>query len=259
MPLSLTKMCGAGNDFLITDENRIGSKRNFHTHLKKKIRKWCNRKFGLGADGFCFLHFDKKNQLKWLFFNSDGSSAKMCGNAACCIVHYAYKYKLTRKGKPFPFQIQKDTLKGELLPSGEAQINCRHPEWIEKNIKIKGSRVSLVHSGVNHLLIKKTNIKNLEKLASTAKNLRKKFPDFNITFYNKINSRNISCATYEKGVEDFTLACGTGALAVSFLHYRPIKNFSVQMPGGVLKVLFKDNQVFLTSPVDFIAEMIPFE
>ena len=259
MPLSLTKMSGAGNDFLITDENRIGAKKNFQTYFKKNIRKWCDRKFGLGADGFCFLHFDKKKHLKWLFFNSDGSSAKMCGNAACCIVHYAYKYKLARKRKPFSFQIQKETLKGELLSSGEARINCRYPEWIKKNVKIKGSKASLISSGVNHLLIKKTNIKNLEKLTPTAKDLRKKFPDFNITFYNKKNSRSISCVTYEKGVEDFTLACGTGALAVSFLHYHPIKNFSVQMPGGVLKVLFKDNQVFLTSPVSFIAEVFPFE
>lgn len=258
MSLSFTKMCGAGNDFLITDQNRIGNKQNFLSHLNKNIPKWCNRKFGLGADGFCFLQFNDKNILNWHFFNSDGSSAEMCGNAACCIIHYAYKYQLIPHNKPFQFQIKNNTLKGELTSEGTARLHCKTPHWIQKNIHTEEGTADHIHSGVNHLLIERENIKDLKKLTPMAKNLREKFPDSNITFYSKDNSQHISCATFERGVEDFTLSCGTGALAVSYLHY-PKENFSVQMPGGVLKVLFKNNQAFLTSPVFFISEVQPYE
>ena len=258
MPLSFTKMCGAGNDFLITDQNRIGNEQDFLSNLNKTIPKWCNRKFGLGADGFCFLHFTESGLLNWHFFNSDGSSAEMCGNAACCIIHYAYKHQLVPPNKPFQFQIKNNILTGELTPEGTAQLHCKIPCWIQKNIHIQGSTANHIHSGVNHLLIEKENIKDLKKLTPIAKNLREKFPNSNITFYHQDNSQHISCVTFEKGVEDFTLSCGTGALAVSYLYY-PQESFSVQMPGGILKVLFKNNQAFLTSPVYFISEVQPYE
>lgn len=258
MPLSFTKMCGAGNDFLITDQNRIGSEKDFLSNLKTTIPKWCHRKFGLGADGLCFLTPTKQNVLNWYFFNSDGSSAEMCGNAACCIIHYAYRYKLVPQNKPFQFQIQSNILTGGLTPSGEAQLRFKMPHWIQKNITIQTLTANHIHSGVNHLLIEEKNIKDFKKLTPLAKDLREKYPDSNITFYTKNNTKHISCVTFERGVENFTLSCGTGALAVSYLYY-PNKNFSVQMPGGTLKVLFENNQAFLTSPVYFIAEAQLYE
>ncbi|MDE0151134.1 MAG: diaminopimelate epimerase [Bdellovibrionales bacterium] len=258
MSLSFTKMCGAGNDFLITDQNRIGNEQNFLSSLSKNIPKWCNRKFGLGADGFCFLQFNEKKILNWHFFNNDGSSAEMCGNAACCIIHYAYKYQLVPHNKPFQFQIKNNILTGELTSEGTARLHCKIPHWIQKQIHTEEGIADHIHSGVNHLLIERENIKDLKQLTPMAQNLREKFPDSNITFYNQDNSQHISCVTFERGVEDFTLSCGTGALAVSYLYY-PKENFSVQMPGGVLKVLFKNNQAFLTSPVFLISEVQPYE
>ncbi len=258
MSLSFTKMCGAGNDFLITDQNRVDNEKKFLSNLQTNIPKWCHRKFGLGADGFCFLVSTEKNILDWHFFNNDGSSAEMCGNAACCIIHYAYKYKLTQPNKPFQFQIQGNILTGELTSSGEARLHCKTPQLIQKDLNIQGTQANHVHSGVKHLLIEENNIKDLKRLTPIAKKLREQFPDSNITFYKKPSSQNISCVTFERGVEDFTLSCGTGALAVSYLH-NPNKSFSVQMPGGILKVLFENNQIFLTSPVYFISEVQPCE
>ena len=258
MPLSFTKMCGAGNDFLITDQNRVDNEKDFLSRLSANIPKWCHRKFGLGADGFCFLN-NFENILRWHFFNSDGSSAEMCGNAACCIIHYVYKYKLAPANRPFQFQIQDNILTGERTSSGSALLHCKPPRLIQKNLNIQGIKADHIDSGVKHLLIEEKNIKDLKKLAPTAKHLRERFPDSNITFYNKKGENNISCVTYERGVEDFTLSCGTGALAVSFLNGRPEKTFSVQMPGGVLKVSFENDQAFLTSPVYFISTAQPCE
>ena len=258
MPLSFTKMCGAGNDFLITDQNRIGNEQDFLSSLNKNIPKWCNRKFGLGADGFCFLNLTESALLNWHFFNNDGSSAEMCGNAACCIIHYAYKYQLVPHNKPFQFQIQDNILTGELTPSDEARLHCKTPQLIQKDLNIQGTQADHIHSGVKHLLIEEKNITDLKRLTPIAKKLREQFPDSNITFYKKNSSQNISCVTFERGVEDFTLSCGTGALAVSYLH-DPNKSFSVQMLGGVLKVSFENNQAFLTSPVYFISEVQPCE
>ncbi len=259
MPLSFTKMCGAGNDFLITDQNRVDNGKDFLSCLEANVPRWCHRKFGLGADGFCFLNDCGKNILSWHFFNSDGSSAEMCGNAACCLIHYAHKYELASLGRPFQFQIQDNILTGELTPSGSALLSCIPPRLIQKNLNIQGLKADHVDSGVKHLLIKEKNIQDLKKLTPSAKQLREQFPDSNITFYNKHSGNNISCVTYEKGVEDFTLSCGTGAAAASFLNRRTEKTFSVQMPGGVLTISFENNQTFLTSPVSFIATVLPCE
>ena len=127
MAVSFTKMCGAGNDFLITDWSRLFQKKSPSkkdltqkeqreiNKIIKKIPALCDRRFGLGADGVCLLLPSKKAHLRWRFFNNDGSSAKMCGNATCCIILYAYKKKLiSDKKNLLSFEINNQILFGKI-------------------------------------------------------------------------------------------------------------------------------------------------
>ena len=264
LKISFTKMCGAGNDFLITDSTRVSGLETTPTaYFKEKTPKLCHRRFGLGADGLCLLTPSPSGPCQWLFLNSDGSLAQMCGNAACCIIHYAHKKNLTSQF-PFVFQIKDKILKGEIKNKEESWLYTARPQFLKQNISedIEGQKIimNLVDSGVPHILIDSTKIRELEKLRAIAKHLRKKYPDFNITFYNPTKQNQADCKTFERGVEDFTLSCGTGALATALiLNLKDHQTFLAQMKGGTLKVFFEGSQAYLHSPVHWIAEMTPYE
>lgn len=271
MHTAFTKMCGAGNDFLITDLQRI-KKLNPHaalaeiqSYIKEQTPQLCHRKFGIGADGVCFLFFKENHSetalpaLQWQFLNSDGSTPDMCGNAACCMIHYAYQRNITQK-TPFIFQIKNNCLTGEIKNKKEAWLRLPRPQFLNENsletTETAPQPIHKIHSGVPHLLIESAQAEKFEKLTNLAQSLRQKHPHFNITFYKKIEEQKIFCVTFEKGVEDFTLACGTGALAAAhILHKKDHSVLSVQMPGGMLKVLFDKNKAYLHSPVHWIAEI----
>ena len=255
MNIGFTKMCGAGNDFLITDSSRMTCDLQ---KLISEIPKLCHRKFGIGADGVCIL-IPKEKSLEWHFFNSDGSKASMCGNAACCLIHYAYDKKLQEKSKPVILKISDKTIEGMLDQEGKAQVKCDIPQYVNKNQSIQFENESInfqiVNSGVDHIVIEHPSTSTPNPLKPLAKDLRKKHPSCNITFYKKESANKITCITFERGVEDFTLACGTGALATSFV--QGLMPFDIHMPGGVLNVKFDKQNAFLSSPVNLIAEITP--
>ena len=336
MKMKLTKMCGAGNDFLITDETQFSSpSKEALSILISKIQKLCDRKFGIGADGFCFLSRNSQSaDLKWDFFNRDGSTASLCGNAACCVIEYALQKKLVQKN-PFALEIHNRLLIGE-VKENKTWIQTQMPELIQEGKEDSSDSKSFIFkqidAGVLHLVIDESTL--LEAPQKIAQKLRKKYPDSNVTFYTQKKSRPEdqnsapvqACArTFERGIEDFTLACGTGALAVAYLihaqnnfspisspssvnqnshspsarptpnqsNFSPISspssvnqnshppsarptpnqsNFSskssskkshpsqeissqIEMPGGTLHVIFKNNQAYLQSPVQWIAEI----
>ena len=264
LKISFTKMCGAGNDFLITDSTRVsGLKTSPTAYFKEQTPKLCSRRFGLGADGLCLLTPSPSGPFQWLFLNSDGSLAQMCGNAACCIIHYAYKKNLTSQF-PFVFQIQDKILKGEIKNKKESWLHTIRPQFLKQNISedIEGQKImmNLVNSGVPHILIKSHLTLEFEKRRTLAKTLRKKYPDFNITFYNPTKQNQANCITFERGIENFTLSCGTGALATALmLDLKDHQTFSAQMKGGTLKVFFEGPRAYLHSPVYWIAEINPYE
>ena len=253
-----TKMCGAGNDFLITDSTRtpLLQDENF---LAPQVPELCNRKFGVGADGVCFLIL-KKDFIEWIFFNSDGSKASMCGNAACCIVHYIYTNKLQKESEPVILKIQNKMIHGSLNAKKKAEIQSPLPQILKEDVSLdfEGQTISFyqVHSGVDHIVIKNDQVVNPESLRPLSQFLRSKYPTYNITFYKKNESGKISAITFERGVEDFTLACGTGALATAFV-IGGDKVFDILMPGGVLNVHLEKKYALLSSPVQHIADVTP--
>ena len=194
--MTVTKYSASGNDFVI-----------FHTFLKKErndlARKLCDRQNGVGADGLIVILPHEKYDFEWQFYNADGSEAEMCGNGSRAAAHYAYKNELAPKNMKFL------TLAGVI----EAEVNGDIVEsqlTEHKTIKEIGEW-KLFDTGVPHLVkiddISKFNIDECRKLRNEHN------ANVNVA---QVKNGELYVRTYERGVEDETLACGTGMCA-SFL------------------------------------------
>ncbi len=258
--LEFTKLSGAGNDFIVIDLR--SSKKSLSQKKRKEIVRFvCERHYGVGADGLIFLEKAKKsnNDFSWDFYNRDGSHAEMCLNASRCVV----RYELQKKKN-----VKFESIVG--IVSGKSQGNDIQVELPIQKQKIK--RLSLktfdgkghetdgyaVNSGVPHFVVHK-KFSNLDSLKHISSQLRfhKEFkkPGSNVTYWDGKGS-TIKAVTFERGVEDFTLACGTGAVAVGMV-FEAIyqKNpITVQMPGGKIKVQLKESSAIVTGPAELICE-----
>lgn len=205
----LTKYSASGNDFLITTAFR-------HANRASLAQKLCNRHNGIGADGLVVLLPHSQFAYQWEFYNADGSKADMCGNASRCIAHYAYNNKIAPKNHSF------------LSGAGEIKVRVAWSE-VEVNLgKVKILRENLLESfgeshfnftlldsGVPHLVAFVPNLNFAQNLAFL-KNLRDKYnANVNLAFI--ADKDTIELLTYERGVENITLACGTGMCAVYYL------------------------------------------
>lgn len=200
--MTYAKYSASGNDFVI-----------FHTFIEKDYSslaiELCNRTSGIGADGLIVLIPHATYDFQWLFYNSDGSVASMCGNGTRACAHYAYANNLASKTMTFL------TGAGAIectVDDNVVQTQLTTPKIINENFEEEGLTWFLCDTGVPHLvaLVDDLNIYNKE----LARTLRLKY-NANVNFA-KIENKKIYVRTYERGVEDETLACGTG-MAACFL------------------------------------------
>lgn len=266
------KMHGTGNDFLLMNLTSIESLRLFEKRVSLQnrpdwVRRVCDRHFGIGADGFLFLESHQSLDFKWDFYNSDGSSAEMCGNAARCVARYAFDEKIA--GSSMTFQSISGPIHARVSPEGNVEIEVStlkaDPEesfpWNGENWKFQR-----INTGVPHSVIVVDDTKPLasDDRKPLASALRRD-PSHgnrgsNVTFYRSIGADRLEAVSFERGVEDFTLACGTGVLAAGyhFCKSKGIAGCDVQAPGGLLKVSFpKGHTPTLSGPAQYIAEIHP--
>ncbi len=214
MNIEFTKMHGAGNDFIIIDESKLPDCRLL---LPEQISSFCHRKRGIGADGLivvsrsCNLDFD----FKMAFFNNDGGRESMCGNGLRCAALYAYNY--FKLGHKLRVQTDSGILRAEIMDDSAVKIEIPYKEKF-KEISLEGVNLFFGNTGVPHAVIFADRIDNID-VAREGKLIRYN-PYFqprgtNVNFVAPIDN---SCSdfmirTYEKGVEEETLACGTGISA----------------------------------------------
>jgi diaminopimelate epimerase len=195
----VSKYSASGNDFAI-----------FHTFSatdrSKLAKRVCNRNEGIGADGMVVLLPHETYDFQWQFYNSDGSHASMCGNASRAVAHYAYTHGLCGDNPTFltgagviSAKVTHDFVVSDLTP----------PKVIKDNIVEDEKTWSLIDTGVPHLVTRLKDISNFDLLK--ARRLREKY-DANVNIWMKQDGV-IFVRTYERGVEDETLACGTGTAA----------------------------------------------
>ena len=276
----LLKMSAVGNRFLVADsfwfENNISpewkdhsyqTNNSFEDFLKLSAKPLSERKEFIKklisspalslTDGLVVLK-KNKNGLSCDFYNKDGSTAEMCGNAASCISAYIKGMSLSLK----TFLFGKETV--VLTEKGGIALKNPSASIIDCDCAFNGKQkpFTFIQPGAPHGVIefpreKGELFKKQEKLKPLAQQLRFKNPKnnqgMNVSFFQVEEQNRLKAMTYERGVEGFTLACGTGALAVAFvyLHKHLIKNLKtifVNMPGGELKVQLEP-QLSLFSPV----------
>ncbi len=253
-PIKFTKMHGTGNDFIIIDNMKM------HIPTDQKgseiAKTLCIRKFGIGADGLIFIEPSNKTtcHFKWRFFNADGSEAQMCGNGGRCAARFAFINKIAPKDMKF------ETIAGEIDASVKDRIvklKLPNPKDLRLDIKITDNEkeflLHFINTGVPHTIM---FVDDLEKINVVSLGKKIRFHEefspegTNVNFVKVIDKKNICVRTYERGVEDETMACGTGSVAssiISALKDKVISPINVKTRGGEeIKVYFSINNFNIT-------------
>lgn len=261
--LRFTKMNGAGNDFVLID-NRLGDLRL----AAEQIAKICDRHRGVGADGVLVLERAANGaDFRMRYYNADGGEAEMCGNGARCFARYASRVAGPAEKLSFetPAGVIGATLQGELVC-----LNMSEPKDLKLGITIQlpDQQVSahFVNSGVPHVVVPVDDLEKVDVrgLGSSVRRHELFAPKgANVNFLKQRGENQISIRTYERGVEDETLACGTGVVA-SALIFAAVQKvdgpIGVLVRGGnELRVAFdraggQFKNVTLTGPADFVFE-----
>lgn len=198
--MTVTKYSANGNDFVMF----IAQKREDRSSLAKKL---CHRQNGIGADGLVVLLPHKEYDFEWEFYNSDGSAANMCGNASRAVAHFAHEKGISKDGKAEFLTgagVIRATINGLYVVS-----DMTKPEIIRDDIHEFGEDWWLIDSGVPHLVSVRDDIETFD--TEQLRELRKKY-NANVNIC-KVENEIMYVRTYERGVEDETLACGTGMVA----------------------------------------------
>ncbi|MCS7143432.1 MAG: diaminopimelate epimerase [Archaeoglobaceae archaeon] len=271
--MKFIKMHGNGNDFVLIDE--------FHKNLvpedkKAKFAKWiCNRNFAVGADGVIFVQSSRIADAKFRFFNPDGSEAKMCGNGIRCFSRYVVEEGYAGN------KLKVETLAGikelEVRYNGTwwVKVDMGKPEFDAEKIPAKkeiwgdlfefeGKNFKLyaVNTGVPHVVIFVDDL-NFD-IVGIGRKIRflKVFPEGTNVNFAKFEGSKFYVRTYERGVENETLSCGTGSVAVVAVAKRLgiVDKAEVITRGGVLKIEI-GNTAFMTGSATrvFEAELIEYE
>lgn len=233
-----TRASGAGNTFFIANVFDKNWSENFSKLSDQDkanfARQVCEGDSKLKTDGLLFVRPEPGFDFAWDFYNSDGSRAEMCGNAARCAT--LFFYDRVKKKSPLRFKTIAGEIVGEVLSSGLIRVQMTKVHDIKK-MTVLGKPGFFVNSGVPHFVIEE------KPDADLARRLRKVNdfgpPGANITFVTKKSSTAVDAVTFERGVEDFTQACGTGAVAATMWlqdSEGEMSTAKVRMPGGELTV-----------------------
>lgn len=255
----LHKYSASGNDFLIYSSFT-------HSDRSKLAKKLCDRHNGIGADGLVVVLPHLEYAYEWEFYNSDGSIAKMCGNASRCVAYYAHKNSIAQAKHTFITQageikahFKSDIPSNDLGKSANVQTNLGKYTFI-KELDLQCHPYSgkwyLLDTGVPHLVHFAKTPSELPKTKNQVlQELRQQYnANVNIAYIQDKNT--IYVATYERGVEDITLACGTGmaaTFAMAHTHYNiPKECILIPSSGEKLRLEIENEEILFEGKVRFI-------
>jgi len=241
------KMSGSGNDFIVIDNrNNIVDE----SDLSNFIVNVCRRKMSVGADGVILVENTGNADFKWRFFNSDGSVAEMCGNGARCVARFAYLNNIA--GSNMSFETLAGLVKAEVIEE-RVKVKMTDPFDLQTDvaIELKNGLTSIysINTGVPHVVMVKNSIDDID-IVKIGREIRyhDRFSPAgtNVNFVCHIKDNTIAIRTYERGVEDETLACGTGAAASAIVMAHKTKLDSplsvLTRSGEYLNIFFKEKE-----------------
>lgn len=269
--MKFTKMQGAGNDFIVLD-NRSGEIReNEYSALAARL---CRRRLSIGADGLMIvLPAQGIGDYAMRFYNSDGSLGEMCGNGARCIARYGYEHGLA--GETQHVETVSGTVTGRRITPTLYRVRLNDPSLMDlhRPVSVCGRVCDCAYAelgvpGLPHAVLLLPELEDMDRgaLFALGRALRHA-PEFprgaNVSFVKPLGADAFRAVTYERGVEDFTLACGTGcgtaAAALTLRGLASGRDVRFLMPGGELSIsLTVENgaarDIYLTGPTAVVYE-----
>jgi diaminopimelate epimerase len=256
MQLSFSKYQGTGNDFIILDgwDSEISISAD-------QVKYCCDRRFGIGADGLMIIKKHPTFDFEMIYFNSDGLLSSMCGNGGRCLVHFAFEKKYI--GTSTQFLAIDGVHEADVLAKPIISLKMNPVSTIEKR-----ESDYYLNTGSPHFVSKVDEIQTLDVVANGRKiryNEEFKREGTNVNFVQELED-GIMVRTYERGVEDETLSCGTGVTAAALVaadlfnrEKRKTENINIKTLGGALKVTFNRNEnifdeIRLIGPAIFVYE-----
>jgi diaminopimelate epimerase len=252
--MQFLKMQATGNDFLILDGQKYTAPAK---PLRPQMaRHYCQRIYGFGADGFLVLEKTAAG-IQWDFYNSDGSPANMCGNAARAVGRYLMDQN---RGDRADFLTNVGRVSAKRISQNEIEVEFEIPNTpIKKVISPEGFWID---TGVPHVVLITNSLQDVSLLRTVGQDVKSQYSQdgINVTFFIPHAPNEIEATTFERGVEDFTLSCGTGALAAARIHLQQKDGAcEVQVPGGKLHVTFKGNRAILRGEACIVGWCAPAE
>lgn len=251
MELTFYKFQGTGNDFVMIDNRE----KAFNKNDTKLVAFLCDRRFGIGADGLILLEQEDGVDFKMVYFNSDGNESSMCGNGGRCLVAFASYLHLIDDKATFNAVDGRHhaTISNEMVSLQMKDVS---------DLRVKTNATFLDTGSPHHVQL----VENLNDFAVKTEGQKIRYGIYgqkgsNINFVEQFDDQTFSVRTYERGVEDETLSCGTGvtAVAIAMHHLGKVKTNYVKIKalGGNLEVKFEKsgdvyNNVFLTGPAKFV-------
>jgi len=270
--IEFVKLHGAGNDFIAIDGEKY-----VYEDYSEIARKMCHRRFGIGADGLLVAKHSSVADCCMVYYNSDGSRAKMCGNGLRCFVKYVHDTGLVAKTE-FDVEtlagtirvqaavqdgnvvsVKADMGRAELSPE-KIPVNSSDGDFLNKAIEVDGydMNISAVLVGVPHAVVYVDTIdmETVKRLGPRIEN-HSIFPErTNVNFVEVVDKNNLKVATWERGC-GYTLACGTGICASAYVSNvlgLSSESVNVESEGGKLKIDIIDGLIYMDGPAVKICE-----
>ena len=232
MKINFDKYHGCGNDFIII--NNLSN--TFPKDSDNQIKKICNRRFGIGADGLILINYNDKFPFEMIYYNSDGKISTMCGNGGRCVMHYCYNNDIIDNKSEF---LACDGIHYGIINDDYVKVSMSDVNGYEKY-----NDYLFLNTGSPHLVKFVDDVSSLD-LINISRNIQKsnRFDNgVNVNLVSRKNDNLYQIRTYERGVEDETLSCGTGAvasaLALNILSLINSKTVNLDTKGGLLTVDF---------------------
>lgn len=255
MTLHFFKYQGTGNDFILAD-NRKNEYSSLNTD---QIRRLCDRRFGIGADGFMLLNEKAGYDFEMKYYNADGREGSMCGNGGRCIVKFAYHLGIHRID--YRFLAVDGEHEAEIDPDGTVSLKMKDVDRVDKK---HGDFI--LNTGSPHYIKLVNNVMDID-VYKKGRDIRysKDYEQegINVNFVEQVEGEKIIVRTYERGVEDETYSCGTGVTAAALVCYHNENGFNevgVRTLGGGLTVEFdrmdedKFANIWLCGPAEKVFE-----
>ena len=251
MQIHFYKYQGTGNDFIIAD-----NRKNELILTEVQVKKLCNRKFGIGADGLMLLNQKNGFDFEMEYYNADGRQSTMCGNGGRCLVKFAHEVGIHKSAYHF------------WAIDGEHKASIEDNGWVYLKMKnvhevVESHGDFILNTGSPHYIKPTVDVHNID--IRTEGRLIRNSNEFaaegiNVNFVQN-NAKEIFVRTYERGVEDETLSCGTGVTAAALVFAHNENGFNrveVKTPGGHLAVEFEKTgehsfeNIWLCGPAEFV-------